>query len=158
MKHPELHSRFSVTGVYNDDTGAISDKYNLEITPAGWTFAIWGFIYAYQVKIRAFRHRNLFRKEIQMNCRGWRLVSHDVSFSPFLLNADYFADLLADVVVAQKSSDGRTPLQEPNFHATVDYHLLPHDFRSNNWYSSYILKREGFQEDERNNEKKNTYN
>merc|ERR1711973_665710 len=29
-------------------TGEISNKYYLEITPASWTFSIWGFIYAWQ--------------------------------------------------------------------------------------------------------------
>ena len=29
-------------------TGGISDMYYLEITPAGWTFSIWGFIYSWQ--------------------------------------------------------------------------------------------------------------
>ena len=27
----------------------LSNKYYIEITPAGWTFSIWGFIYTYQV-------------------------------------------------------------------------------------------------------------
>ena len=31
------------------NTGNISDKYYLEITPAGWAFSIWGIIHAYQV-------------------------------------------------------------------------------------------------------------
>jgi len=29
-------------------TGALSDKYYLEVTPSGWTFSIWGFIYTWQ--------------------------------------------------------------------------------------------------------------
>lgn len=33
--------------VFHHSTSNISDKYNLQITPAGWTFSIWGFIYAY---------------------------------------------------------------------------------------------------------------
>lgn len=30
-------------------TGNISDKFYIEITPAGWVFSIWGFIYTWQV-------------------------------------------------------------------------------------------------------------
>ncbi len=40
-----------MVGIYENTTGEISDKYPLEITPADWTFSIWGFIYAYQVFI-----------------------------------------------------------------------------------------------------------
>eukprot|EP00484_Ammonia_sp_Unknown_P021671 CAMPEP_0197025560 /NCGR_PEP_ID=MMETSP1384-20130603/5846_1 /TAXON_ID=29189 /ORGANISM="Ammonia sp." /LENGTH=308 /DNA_ID=CAMNT_0042454099 /DNA_START=76 /DNA_END=1002 /DNA_ORIENTATION=- len=37
------------TGQFSDkDVGEVSDTYNLEITPAGWTFSIWGFIYIWQ--------------------------------------------------------------------------------------------------------------
>jgi hypothetical protein len=36
-------------GWFLNSTGDISDYYFLEITPAGWTFSIWGFIYAFQV-------------------------------------------------------------------------------------------------------------
>jgi len=37
------------TGLVSDlDVGEVSDKYPIEITPAGWTFSIWGFIYIWQ--------------------------------------------------------------------------------------------------------------
>jgi len=37
------------TGLVSDlDVGEVSDLFNLEITPAGWTFTIWGFIYIWQ--------------------------------------------------------------------------------------------------------------
>lgn len=37
------------TGLVSDlDVGEVSDEYPLEITPAGWTFSIWGFIYIWQ--------------------------------------------------------------------------------------------------------------
>jgi len=37
------------SGLVSDlDVGEVSDLYGLEITPAGWTFAIWGFIYIWQ--------------------------------------------------------------------------------------------------------------
>ncbi|XP_033725742.1 uncharacterized protein LOC117315586 [Pecten maximus] len=35
-------------GLFKNTTGDISDVYNLQITPAGWTFSIWGVIYAWQ--------------------------------------------------------------------------------------------------------------
>ena len=34
---------------FKNGTGNISDEFYTEITPAGWTFAIWGIIYAWQV-------------------------------------------------------------------------------------------------------------
>ena len=33
---------------FKNGTGNISDEFYTEITPAGWTFAIWGIIYAWQ--------------------------------------------------------------------------------------------------------------
>ncbi|XP_046345886.1 uncharacterized protein LOC124128680 [Haliotis rufescens] len=35
-------------GVFLNSTGDISDVFYIEITPAGWTFSIWGLIYAWQ--------------------------------------------------------------------------------------------------------------
>ncbi|XP_016400211.1 uncharacterized protein LOC107733178 [Sinocyclocheilus rhinocerous] len=34
-------------GPFRNNTGSISDKYNTEITPSGWTFSIWGVIYTW---------------------------------------------------------------------------------------------------------------
>ena len=34
---------------FKNTTGNISDKYTTQITPAGWTFSIWGVIYLYQI-------------------------------------------------------------------------------------------------------------
>jgi len=34
------------SAIFNSVTGNISDKYQLDTTPAGWTFSIWGIIYA----------------------------------------------------------------------------------------------------------------
>ncbi|XP_060070134.1 uncharacterized protein LOC132550134 [Ylistrum balloti] len=36
-------------GIYESNTGNVSDYFYLEITPAGWTFTIWAFIYAWQI-------------------------------------------------------------------------------------------------------------
>ncbi|KAL3836105.1 hypothetical protein ACJMK2_021558 [Sinanodonta woodiana] len=40
----------------------LSDKYYLEITPAGWTFSIWGFIYAWQALWLLYSFILIFRK------------------------------------------------------------------------------------------------
>ncbi|XP_045208580.2 uncharacterized protein LOC123560457 [Mercenaria mercenaria] len=50
------------TDLYVSDTGTISDKYYNEITPAGWTFSIWGFIYTWQALWIVYALVNLFRK------------------------------------------------------------------------------------------------
>ncbi|WAR04367.1 hypothetical protein MAR_019736 [Mya arenaria] len=53
------------TGLYQSNTGDISDKYYLEITPAGWTFSIWGFIYTWQALWIIYAVVALFRKSDQ---------------------------------------------------------------------------------------------
>ena len=40
---------FYVTGLFKNNTGDISDKFYLNITPASWTFSIWGFIFTWQL-------------------------------------------------------------------------------------------------------------
>ncbi|XP_069122634.1 uncharacterized protein [Argopecten irradians] len=35
-------------GIYESNTGDVSDYFYLEITPAGWVFTIWAFIYVWQ--------------------------------------------------------------------------------------------------------------
>lgn len=54
-----------ISDLYVSDTGAISDKYYIEITPAGWTFSIWGFIYAWQALWIVYAVITLFRKSEQ---------------------------------------------------------------------------------------------
>lgn len=39
-----------------------SDKYSLEITPAGWTFTIWAFIYVWQAGWVLYSIVNIFRR------------------------------------------------------------------------------------------------
>jgi hypothetical protein len=58
----------------------VSDKYSLEITPAGWTFYIWGFIYAYQVCWLIYAISTLFRK----NKSGEYLYCDPAYMSPFI--------------------------------------------------------------------------
>jgi len=49
-------------GWFLNSTGDISDYYYLEITPAGWTFSIWGFIYAFQVAFVVYLLVSLCRR------------------------------------------------------------------------------------------------
>ena len=37
-----------LSGIFKNTTSDLSRKYPLEITPAGWTFSIWGIIYTWQ--------------------------------------------------------------------------------------------------------------
>ncbi|GAB1610503.1 uncharacterized protein LOC115221323 isoform X1 [Argonauta hians] len=37
------------SGIYTTTTGNVSDFYPTRITPAGWTFGIWGFIYCWMI-------------------------------------------------------------------------------------------------------------
>ena len=43
--------RFSIvspiSGIFDQPTGNVSDKYNTFITPSGWTFIIWAIIYSW---------------------------------------------------------------------------------------------------------------
>ena len=49
-------------GIFINTTGDISDKYYIEITPSGWTFTIWAFIYLWQISWIIYAVVNLFRK------------------------------------------------------------------------------------------------
>ncbi|KAL4229136.1 hypothetical protein ACF0H5_012174 [Mactra antiquata] len=48
--------------LFKSEIGNISDKYYIEITPSGWTFSIWGFIYTWQALWIIYSMVNLFRK------------------------------------------------------------------------------------------------
>ncbi|KAK3592747.1 hypothetical protein CHS0354_016503 [Potamilus streckersoni] len=48
--------------VFQSSTGDLSDKYYLNITPAGWTFSIWGFIYTWQALWLLYSTVLIFRK------------------------------------------------------------------------------------------------
>ncbi|XP_060596623.1 uncharacterized protein LOC132750632 [Ruditapes philippinarum] len=48
--------------LYKSSTSELSDKYNLEITPPGFTFIIWGVIYTWQALWILYAIVNLFRK------------------------------------------------------------------------------------------------
>ncbi|KAH9507419.1 hypothetical protein Btru_058039 [Bulinus truncatus] len=48
--------------VFINKTGVLSDYYYTAVTPAGWTFSIWGFIYAWQALWVLYSLINLCRK------------------------------------------------------------------------------------------------
>ena len=65
-EHRPIDQRCNVfSGLFTQSTGNISDKFYIEITPAGWTFSIWGFIYAWQALWIIYACVNLFRKTDQ---------------------------------------------------------------------------------------------
>ncbi|RUS71502.1 hypothetical protein EGW08_020753, partial [Elysia chlorotica] len=48
--------------IFKNRTGELSDYYYTAITPAGWTFGIWGVIYAWQALWVTYSVVNIFRK------------------------------------------------------------------------------------------------
>ncbi|XP_013394717.1 uncharacterized protein LOC106162124 [Lingula anatina] len=50
------------TGLYLNNTGDIADYFYLEITPAGWMFSVWGFIYTWQYLWIIYGIINIFRR------------------------------------------------------------------------------------------------
>ncbi|XP_052254988.1 uncharacterized protein LOC127860744 isoform X2 [Dreissena polymorpha] len=51
-------------GVFQNNTGAIANAFYLEVTPAGWTFSIWGFIYAWQAAWLLYAVVTIFRRKV----------------------------------------------------------------------------------------------
>lgn len=51
-----------MTDVFRQNTGGVSRKYELLITPAGWTFAIWGFIYTWNALWLVYGVSTIFRR------------------------------------------------------------------------------------------------
>ncbi|XP_022089421.1 uncharacterized protein LOC110978606 [Acanthaster planci] len=52
-------------GWFLNITGDISDKYYMEITPAGWTFSIWAVIYVFEGLFALYLLISLFRRNDQ---------------------------------------------------------------------------------------------
>jgi len=57
-----LSAQGPASGIFVSTPGNQSDKFYLEITPAGWTFSIWGFIYTWQALWVVYSVVNLFRR------------------------------------------------------------------------------------------------
>lgn len=73
-------------GLYESNTGAISDAYNTQVTPAGWTFTIWAFIYIWQLVHIIYSHTLLCRR----NATGYHYVSpghiHPSFYAVYIIN------------------------------------------------------------------------
>lgn len=48
--------------LFNSSVGDISDKYATDVTPAGFTFAIWGIIYFWQTAWTLYALSAIFRR------------------------------------------------------------------------------------------------
>ncbi|XP_056307091.1 uncharacterized protein si:ch211-161h7.5 [Danio aesculapii] len=67
-------------GPFRNTTSAISNKYNTEITPSGWTFSIWGVIYTWLSFMTAYI--------LSTTCR--RSVNGPMYCSPAVLSYGFF--------------------------------------------------------------------
>ena len=63
----------------NATTGEVSDKFYIEITPAGWAFSIWGLIYAWQTAWIIYSLTLLCRKSTPEVISPVLLLSYAVS-------------------------------------------------------------------------------
>ncbi|XP_064643916.1 uncharacterized protein LOC135497867 [Lineus longissimus] len=50
------------SGIFLSSIGNLSDRYATEITPSGWAFSIWGFIYTWQALYLVYGITTIFRK------------------------------------------------------------------------------------------------
>jgi len=74
-------------GIFNQSVGAVSDKYQVYITPAGWTFTIWSFIYIFLGAGAVYCITTIFRKSgIPYNS--------PVFLTPTILNWGFYSVLL----------------------------------------------------------------
>ncbi|KAL8608055.1 hypothetical protein ACOMHN_023871 [Nucella lapillus] len=67
-----------IPGIFKNTVGNQSDKYYLQITPAGWTFSIWGVIYTWQALWVIY--------SLVLLCRRSRSVKGSVTASPAYLS------------------------------------------------------------------------
>ncbi|XP_056669904.1 uncharacterized protein LOC103102780 [Monodelphis domestica] len=68
-------------GIFQRTVGNISNKYNTDLTPAGWTFLIWNVIYLWQLAWLGYALSGICRR----NELGWFYVKPDVLPTPFYL-------------------------------------------------------------------------
>lgn len=78
-------------GIYKNSTGDISDVFNLQITPAGWTFSIWGFIYAWQALWLVYGLTSICRKT-----RGGHYI-YTLPVMPPVIYAVYIINNLSNI-------------------------------------------------------------
>lgn len=65
--------------LFNSSVGDISDKYSTDVTPAGYTFSIWGIIYFWQTAWTLYALSAIFRK----NSKGRVILNPVVLTIPF---------------------------------------------------------------------------
>ncbi|KAM8730988.1 uncharacterized protein AB9X84_025573 [Acanthopagrus schlegelii] len=77
-----VFSALAAPGIYPflESTGNISDEFDTQITPAGWTFSIWSIIYVFQALVVVYALSGIFRK----NAYGY------VYCSPAILPQGFF--------------------------------------------------------------------
>ncbi|XP_068925074.1 uncharacterized protein [Petaurus breviceps papuanus] len=68
-------------GIFQRTVGNISNKYNTDLTPAGWTFLIWNVIYLWQLAWLGYALSGICRR----NELGWFYMKPDVLPTLFYL-------------------------------------------------------------------------
>ncbi|XP_043843470.1 uncharacterized protein LOC122742932 [Dromiciops gliroides] len=68
-------------GIFQRTVGNISNKYNTDLTPAGWTFLIWNVIYLWQLAWLGYALSGICRR----NELGWFYMKPNVLPTPFYL-------------------------------------------------------------------------
>ncbi|XP_077100763.1 uncharacterized protein LOC143751869 [Siphateles boraxobius] len=76
-------------GPFRNTTSSISNKYNTEITPSGWTFSIWGVIYTWLSLMHAYI--------LSTTCR--RTVYGPMYCSPAVLPYGFFITWIANMLL-----------------------------------------------------------
>ncbi|XP_070574375.1 uncharacterized protein [Ptychodera flava] len=73
-------------GLFLNSTGDISDAYYLEITPAGWTFSIWGFIYTWNMLWLIYALTTICRQNKSSYVYIYPLVMTPLFYASFIIN------------------------------------------------------------------------
>lgn len=81
----------SLSGIFLSTTGNLSNKYNLEITPSGSTFSVWGLIYFWQAAWLIYALTLICRR----NANGYLYVTPPVI--PIIVYAIYISNLILNI-------------------------------------------------------------
>ncbi|XP_014781971.1 uncharacterized protein LOC106877552 isoform X2 [Octopus bimaculoides] len=81
----------SSSGIYTTETGNVSDFYPTRLTPASWTFGIWGFIYFWMILWLVYSTVAIFLKV------GNEYLYTSVIFMPCLFFFIYSVNLLLNI-------------------------------------------------------------
>nr|XP_006634472.1 PREDICTED: uncharacterized protein LOC102694756 [Lepisosteus oculatus] len=79
------------SGPFLLNTGNISNKYDTDITPSGWTFSIWGVIYAWQASWLIYVFTGLCRR----NTYGWMYC--DPAVLPYGFYVSWIANMSLNI-------------------------------------------------------------